>query len=114
MSYQLQLCQVLFPPQVRLHVGSERGEAVVSVHDRVHERVQQEQDERVAAADELVAKVARDQDSRVVVHVQERDLIVLLSQREHKSVGQVNHFGEEAQPHDAQHLYRTNISEILS
>jgi hypothetical protein len=39
-SYELHLCQVLFPPQELFDPIAECRQAVVSVHERVHERIE--------------------------------------------------------------------------
>ena len=44
--------QVPLPPEVRLHVGPERGEGVVGVHDNVDESVEQGAQGLVTTGDE--------------------------------------------------------------
>lgn len=48
-TYELQLCDVLFPPGRPFQFGIERGQEVVTVHDDVHEAVQQSQQSGVAS-----------------------------------------------------------------
>jgi hypothetical protein len=82
MTYQLHLGQVLFPPQVRLHVWTERRKHVVSIHYSMHERVEHAEEKCLPAADIFQAEPAVRKHGRVVEHVEHRDLLVLLSQCE--------------------------------
>ena len=79
---ELKLRQVLLPAQILLHVRSECGQHVVGVHDRVNERVEHAQEERLSAAYVLEAQPGVREHGRVVKHVKECDLVVFFPKRE--------------------------------
>lgn len=52
-THHLQRSKVLLPPQIPPHMGAYRRQHVVTVHDDVHERVQQTEEGGVPPRSEL-------------------------------------------------------------
>lgn len=103
--HHLQQGQVFLPPQVLLDFGSHRGEHVVSVHDDVHERVEEAEERAVAAGREFDAPPHRRGHDAVVDDVQRRHLVVPLSHHEEDGVEELGELGEEVPPASGRHLW---------
>lgn len=98
-NYQLQDGQVLLPPQVFVHVWSQGGQSVVCVHQNVNERVDHGREEScgkktvisiiilknrtttltTSTGNPLDANPPERKHGTVMVHVQERQLVVLFA-----------------------------------
>lgn len=76
----LQDGQISFPPQVFAHLGSERGEAVVAVHDGVDGQVDQGEEGVVSAGAEFETNPDAPWHQRVVHNVQDRNVGELFAQ----------------------------------
>jgi len=66
----LQLGEVLLPPEVLLHVGSKRREKVVRVHYDVDKGVETDDERRMAVGADAVPEPAVEHDEAVVHHVE--------------------------------------------
>jgi hypothetical protein len=94
---QLDLCDVLLPPQRLLQLWLKGGEEVVRVHDDVNETVDDEQQSGMRCVQVFVVDPRRQHHAGMVVSVQERYLVVLLAQHKKNRVQQVHDFREEVQ-----------------
>lgn len=86
MTYQLQLRHVLLPALRHLACRLHRAEQIVRVHAHVHQRIRQHQNRPIAARNEAHAHVADNAHHRMVVHVQKRNVTVLLAQHKEQRV----------------------------
>lgn len=83
-TYNLEECQVLFPPQVLLHVRTHGGQHVISVHEDVNEGVDKAQQSSMSAGKVFNANKSADRHECVMIDVQEGHLSLILSQdKEH-------------------------------
>ena len=78
----LQLGEVPLPPEVLLHVRSQRGEEVVAVHEDVDGGVDDGGRDRRAAGHVRRGDPVHEEDGAVVVHVEEGHVVVLAPQDE--------------------------------
>lgn len=85
----------MLPPQVFLELWSHSREHVVEVHHDVHERVDDADEGAVTAWEVFRAAPRNHRHDRVVIQVQERHLIVLLSQHEEDRVEKFRKLGNE-------------------
>lgn len=76
----LQLRYVLLPPQIVLVLGIKCRQQIVTVHDHVHETVERSHEDTVTPRKVLNAVPGQQDHSRVMVHVQEGDLVLFLAQ----------------------------------
>jgi len=76
------------------------ADKVVSVHDRVDEAVQQNGKKDVAVEVDVNVDPVKEKDGSVVVHVEERELVPLLSNDDEDSVPKVPYFGEVEHIHE--------------
>lgn len=97
-------CEVALPPEVLLHVRSEGGEHVVGVHEDVDEGVDDAQESGVSARDEADPDPGADGHHRVVVHVEEGYLPLLLAEDEEHGVEEFYEFADEVQVDALCHL----------
>ena len=81
---------VVFPPKILLHVRTKSSQVVVKVHNDMNKGVDDGSETSVAVGNELQAYIASDRHQAVMSHVEERDLIVLLSKNEEQSVKKVD------------------------
>lgn len=101
---QLPLSDVLLPPKVRTH-GRDGRQTIVRVHEDMDEAVQCGTKIRVATGDPVHDKPPDVQHGGVVVHVQDRDLVVVLAQDEEEGVHELDEFGEVVPPEDFDDLH---------
>ena len=95
---QLNLGDVLFPPQVRLNLRSQRREGVVGVHYSVTTGVEKGEEVDGRHAKNVPDVVpAEDRYNGVVVQVQVSDLAVLLPQYKEDGVEEVDKLGQPVQ-----------------
>jgi len=80
--YDLYNSQVLFPPEILLHMRPECGQHVVGVHEDVNEGVDDAKESRMTASNELHTDPTADRHHRMMVEMQERDLSIFLAQNE--------------------------------
>jgi len=81
-THHLQTGEVFLPPDELLVLGSERGDQVVTVHDNVHEGIEQSEEAAVAAGGELDSEPHRQGHHTVVNNVQGRDVVALFAHNE--------------------------------
>lgn len=96
---ELQGSDVLLPPEVLLPLVAQRCQGVVAVHDDVHEGVDGANEGAMTPGVVLGGPPGYHGHDCVVVHVQERDLVVLLAQDEEDRVEQFTDLGEEVDVH---------------
>lgn len=101
---QLPLSDVLLPPEVRTH-GRDRRQTIVRVHEDVDEAVKCGTEIRVATGDPVHHEPPDVQHGGVVVHMQDRDLVVVLTQDEEEGVHELYEFGEVVPPEDTDNLH---------
>lgn len=90
--------QVLFPPQILLHVGSKGGQAIVTIHQYMDTRVYGRTKERLATGDPFDANPPQNEHGAVVVDVQEADLVKLLPHDEEHCVQKLHPLGDVVPP----------------
>jgi len=95
---QLDAGHVLLPPQVLLVLGSHCGHHVVEVHDNVHARVENANDYALLAGSVLQVAPGEEHRDGVMVHVEERHLVVLLAQHKERRVQQIDDLREKVEP----------------
>lgn len=91
---ELQLGDVLLPPQIGLNLGPEHRERVVAVHDDVDEGVAD--GEKVQGGDEGInsqQKISERRHHRVVIKMQKREMRLLLAKGEEHGVEPVEELG---------------------
>lgn len=99
---QLALSDVLLPPQIRSD-GRDGREPVIRVHQHVDEAVKRGAEIRVSTRHPVHDEPPDVEHAGVVIHVQERDLVVILPQDEEERVHKLNEFGEVIPPEDVTH-----------
>ncbi|KAL3200668.1 hypothetical protein MRX96_012948 [Rhipicephalus microplus] len=87
--HNLQRREVLLPPQVLLHAGSEAGEEVIGVHDGMHEDVEREAECRLTLGSEAGVEPDVDDHDGVVDDMELGHLIELLAQNEEDGVQEI-------------------------
>lgn len=86
-TYELQLGDVLLPPDALLVLLVPGREQIVGVHDHVDETVERPEKDAVAAGNELGADPRQEGHSEMVVDVQECHLVVFLAEYEEDLMG---------------------------
>lgn len=107
--------QVLLPPQILLHVRAKRGQHVIRIHDGVDEAIEQGPEITQSPGHEFQQAPLEDQHGDVMVHVEERDLVVLLSHHEEEGVEEFDVLGHKVPPvsSDQPHRCRSPIVLVL-
>lgn len=102
----------MLPPQVFLELWSHSRKHVVEVHHDVHERVDNA-DEGSVPAWEVFCATPRDHGhDGVMVQMQERHLVVLLSQHKEDRIEQLREFGYEVNVAAARFLRTKCLNDI--
>lgn len=101
---QLPLRDVLLPPEVRPH-GRDGRQTIVRVHEDVDEAVKCGAEVRVAAGDPVHHEPPDVEHAGVVVHVQDRDLVVVLAEDEEEGVHELDELGEVVPPEHTDDLH---------
>ena len=104
-TYQLHLGDVLLPPKGLLQLWLEGGQEVVRVHDHVHPGVDQPQEGGVAAGEEFARNERSKDHSRVVVYMQEGDLVRLFPKNEKHRVQKIDNFQDEIHVSDVDQFH---------
>lgn len=94
-TYHLQVGDPVFPPQILLEFWSHGGQHVVEVHDNVHKWVDDANESSVSTWVILGTSPRNHRHDSVVIQMQERHLIVLLSKHKENCVKQFRELGDE-------------------
>jgi len=100
---ELQLGEVLLPPQVRPDAWPHGRQQVVGVHDGVHEGVQEAHERDVATWGVVESVPHGHEHAAVVDHMEVRHLGQLSSQDEQRRIDKVQNLGKEIPVHDVGH-----------
>lgn len=95
---QLNAGHVLLPPQILLVLRSHGGDHIVEIHNDMHTGVENANDDALFAGRILQIAPREEHCDRMMVDVQERDLIVLLAQHKERGVQQIDDLREEVEP----------------
>jgi hypothetical protein len=90
-------------------LAGEGREEVVAVHGDVHERVELRREVGVAAGALEGDEEPDDEDGRVVVHVQERDLAVVLLEHHDHGVDELGQLRDVEDPDELRHAPRVGV-----
>lgn len=111
-THHLQVGDPMLPPQVLLELWSHSREHVVEVHHDVHERVDNA-DECSMSTREVFCAAPRDHGhDGVMVQMQERYLVVLLSQHKEDRIEQFREFGYEVNVAATRFLRTRRLNDI--
>lgn len=96
-----------------MNTGAHGRQTVVGVHDHVHERVQHAQEECLTTGNVFDTGPCVDHHAEVVKHVQKRDLVLFLSQRENDRIDEVHYFDDEIEPHGRAHSEGLRVVRVV-
>lgn len=110
---KLKLGEVLLPPEVWLHLGTQGGKEVVRVHDGVDAHVQEPAESRVTSAHEFNSPPSSEGHDSMVNHVESGEVAVLLPQHEEEGVEVVHVLGEVVPPSHVQGVQRSGVIGVV-
>lgn len=94
-TYNLHLCNVLFPPDISLVLRTESRHQVVRIHHDVYDGIDEAGEDGMAAGQPFGTHPRQHHHAGVMVHMQKGYLSILFAQNKKYGVGQIGNFQYE-------------------